>query len=48
MIGANNIRLQTYKHLAHYVPCTKTTLINRAKKLHMQYQEGRVKSQLEK
>ncbi|XP_043481665.1 ubinuclein-1-like isoform X2 [Leptopilina heterotoma] len=48
VIGTNSVRQLTYKHLAHHLPCTKTTLINRAKKMHMQYQRGRVKSQLEK
>ncbi|XP_033223092.1 ubinuclein-1 [Belonocnema kinseyi] len=48
LMNANNIRLQTYRHLAHYLPCTKTTLINRAKKLHTQHQDRNVKTQLEK
>ncbi|XP_012261586.2 ubinuclein-1 isoform X2 [Athalia rosae] len=43
-----SVRLQTYDHLVHYLPCSKPTLLNRAKKIYLQDVEDRVKTPLER
>ncbi|XP_046743672.1 ubinuclein-1 isoform X3 [Diprion similis] len=42
------VRLQTYAHLAHFLPCSKPTLVNRAKKLYLQDVEDKVKAPIER
>ncbi|XP_046477089.1 ubinuclein-1 isoform X1 [Neodiprion pinetum] len=42
------VRLLTYAHLAHFLPCSKPTLVNRAKKLYLQNVEDKVKAPIER
>lgn len=41
-------RLQTYGHLARFLPCSKIALQNRAKKLHLQEVEYKVKEPMQR
>ncbi|KAK1163015.1 hypothetical protein AOXY_G18047 [Acipenser oxyrinchus oxyrinchus] len=44
----NLTRSAVYAHLASFLPCSKDTLIKRAKKLHLHEQDGRLKEPLHK
>ncbi|KAK6476274.1 ubinuclein-1-like [Huso huso] len=44
----NLTRSAVYAHLASFLPCSKDTLIKRAKKLHLHEQDGRLKEPLYK
>ncbi|XP_041133211.1 ubinuclein-1-like isoform X2 [Polyodon spathula] len=44
----NPTRSAVYAHLASFLPCSKDTLIKRAKKLHLHEQDGRLKEPLHK
>ncbi|XP_051878171.1 ubinuclein-1-like isoform X3 [Pristis pectinata] len=41
-------RSGVYAHLASFLPCSKDTLVKRAKKLHMNEQDGRLKEPMQK
>ncbi|KAG7198429.1 hypothetical protein KM043_005815 [Ampulex compressa] len=42
-LNSPSVRLQTYGHLARFLPCSKMTLQNRAKKLYLQDAEHKVR-----
>ncbi|KAJ8391857.1 hypothetical protein AAFF_G00084730 [Aldrovandia affinis] len=43
----SQIRSGIYAHLASFLPCSKDTLVKRAKKLHLNEQDGRLKEPLQ-
>ncbi|XP_012270052.1 ubinuclein-2 [Orussus abietinus] len=43
-----SVKSQTYDHLAHFLPCSKITLVNRAKKLFQQDVDGKVKDPIQR
>ncbi|KAG2455442.1 UBN1 protein, partial [Polypterus senegalus] len=44
----NQARSGVYAHLASFLPCSKDTLVKRAKKLHLHEQDGRLKDPMQK
>ncbi|KAJ8246122.1 hypothetical protein GJAV_G00263870 [Gymnothorax javanicus] len=44
----SQIRSGIYAHLASFLPCSKDTLVKRAKKLHLHEQDGRLKEPLQR
>lgn len=48
MLNLPSARLQTYGHLARFLPCSKITLQNRAKKLYLQDAEYRVREPMQR
>ncbi|XP_015171143.1 PREDICTED: ubinuclein-1 isoform X4 [Polistes dominula] len=47
-LNSASARPQTYEHLARFLPCSKITLLNRAKKLYLQDAEYRVKETMQR
>ncbi|XP_043669067.1 ubinuclein-1 isoform X1 [Vespula pensylvanica] len=47
-LNSASARPQTYGHLARFLPCSKITLLNRAKKLYLQDAEYRVKEPMQR
>lgn len=47
-LNSASARPQTYGHLARFLPCSKITLLNRAKKLYLQEAEHRVKEPMQR
>ncbi|KAH0950132.1 hypothetical protein HN011_012527 [Eciton burchellii] len=48
MLNSPSIRLQTYVHLVRFLPCSKITLLSRAKKLYLKDAEHRVNEPMQK
>ncbi|XP_011684599.1 PREDICTED: ubinuclein-1 isoform X2 [Wasmannia auropunctata] len=48
MLNSPSIRLQTYGHLVRFLPCSKITLLSRAKKLYLKDAEHRVNEPMQK
>ncbi|XP_025265547.1 ubinuclein-1 isoform X2 [Camponotus floridanus] len=48
MLNLPSIRLQTYGHLVRFLPCSKITLLSRAKKLYLKDAEYRVNEPMQK
>ncbi|XP_018348610.1 PREDICTED: ubinuclein-1 isoform X2 [Trachymyrmex septentrionalis] len=48
MMNSPSIRLQTYVHLVRFLPCSKITLLSRAKKLYLKDAEHRVNEPMQK
>ncbi|XP_012214513.1 ubinuclein-1 isoform X2 [Linepithema humile] len=48
MLNLASIRLQTYSHLVRFLPCSKITLLSRAKKLYLKDAEYRVNEPMHK
>ncbi|XP_020289262.1 ubinuclein-1 isoform X2 [Pseudomyrmex gracilis] len=48
MLNSPSIRLQTYGHLVPFLPCSKMTLLSRAKKLYLKDAEYRVNEPMQK
>ncbi|XP_072756402.1 ubinuclein-1 isoform X2 [Anoplolepis gracilipes] len=48
MLNLPSIRLQTYGHLVRFLPCSKITLLSRAKKLYLKDAEHRVNEPMQK
>lgn len=48
MLNSPSIRLQTYVHLVRFLPCSKITLLSRAKKLYLEDAEHRVNEPMQK
>ncbi|KAL6258981.1 hypothetical protein P5V15_008903 [Pogonomyrmex californicus] len=48
MLNSPSVRLQTYGHLVRFLPCSKITLLSRAKKLYLKDAEHRVNEPMQK
>ncbi|XP_077264965.1 yemanuclein isoform X1 [Temnothorax americanus] len=48
LLNSPSIRLQTYGHLVRFLPCSKITLLSRAKKLYLKDAEHRVNEPMQK